>query len=121
MPLAESSFSKPSRSTKSRRTWSCSSVFQSIRTAPGMWPPSYAVVSSSTSANTTPGVWWFSSDQAAETSTFSRLIEVAPVIGVQCEFLLRTSESGCVPADDQVHLAPEAQAEGCVEQRRDQC
>ena len=29
-------FSKPALSTKSRTTWSCSSVFQSIRTAPGM-------------------------------------------------------------------------------------
>ena len=36
----DNSFENCWASTKSRLTWSCSSVFQSSRTAPAMWPPS---------------------------------------------------------------------------------
>src|SRR6185437_15117746 len=53
----------------------------SILTAPGMCPPSYAVVSSSTSTKTTPGDSRFFSAQSAETSAVSRLIDSLPWMG----------------------------------------
>src|SRR4051812_46066776 len=78
MPRSERSAENCSWLTKSRRTGSCRSFFQSILTAPGMCPPSYAVVSSSTSTKTTPGASRFFSAQSAETSAVSRLIDSLP-------------------------------------------
>src|SRR5919107_3432022 len=77
-PRSESSWENCSWLTKSRRTGSCRSCFQSSLIAPGMCPPSYAVVSSSTSTKTTPGVSRFFSAQSADTSAVSRLIGQLP-------------------------------------------
>ncbi len=74
MPLAESSFSKPSWSTKSRRTGSWRSLVQSILMALRMWFLSYAVVSSSTSTITTFGSSRCSWTQSASTRTSLRLM-----------------------------------------------
>src|SRR3984957_4390381 len=110
MPLSDSSASKPTLSTKSRRTGSCRSFFQSIFTALGMCPLSYALVSSSTSTMTVPGVLMCASTQSASTRTSDRLMSENP----PC-----TAASGgrTDPLDKQVHVATEAEVEGRVEER----
>src|SRR5207248_3373619 len=72
MPFVDSSFSNCSLLTKSRRTGSCRSCRQSMRTAPRMWFLSYAAVSSSTSTRTTFGSSRCASTQSASTSTLLR-------------------------------------------------
>src|SRR5690606_8067537 len=102
------------------------------------WPPSYAVVSSSTSANTTPGVSRFSSAHCVVTRTSSRLIErhslsssrvrwpVAFVVGADARAWTAAKSSGGAPRtrrhtlDQQVHLTAEAEVERRVEERGEQ-
>src|SRR5579884_1446109 len=74
MPRSESSFSKPAWSTKSRRTGSWRSFFQSIRIALRMWFLSYAEVSSSTSTTTTFGSSRWAWTHSASTRTSLRLM-----------------------------------------------
>src|SRR5215813_2907692 len=86
MPRDDSSASNWALLTKSRRTGSCRSRFQSSLTAPGMGAASYAVVSSSTSTKTMPPAPRFFSAQSADTSALSRLMSFSLLkIGVQAE------------------------------------
>src|SRR5262249_26468619 len=78
-------------------TGSCSSVFQLILTAPGMWPPSYAVVSSSTSTKTTWSASRFCSAQSAVTRADSRLMSVLSPRERVFGRVESTHGSGCTP------------------------
>src|ERR1700761_241565 len=111
MPRSESSVSKPTLSTKSRRTGSCRSFFQSILIALGMWPLSYALVSSSTSTMTVPGAPMWASTHSASTRTSERLMTEKPPCAARP--LLGRPDS----LDKQVHLAAEAEVEGRVQER----
>src|SRR5579875_4001360 len=117
MPRSDSRVSKPTLSTKSRRTGSCRSFFQSSLIAPGMCPLSYALVSSSTSTSTTPGSPECASTQSASTRTSERLMQ-KNLLGRsgRCFPLRRRPD----PADEQVHLVAQAEAEGRVDERGSQ-
>src|SRR6478752_5641601 len=78
MPFADRSSSNCSLLTKSRRTGSWRSFFQSRRTAPLMWFLSYAAVSSSTSTSTVLLSSSFDSTQSASTSAVALLIPGPP-------------------------------------------
>src|SRR6266699_1451015 len=118
MPRSDSSFSNPARSTKSLRTGSCRSFFQSIFTAPLMWPLSYALVSSSTSTRTRPGSSRWACTQSASTRTSERLMLDLLLVG----FLPVSGSlaSGRDTSDEQVQLAAQAEADGSVQERGDQ-
>src|SRR3954470_12533828 len=121
MPLPDSSFSNCSLLTKSRRTWSCRSCFQSMRTAPRMWFFSYAAVSSSTSTSTTFGSSRCCSTQSASTSTLllgiAVLLDCSGLAG-RCDVAGdRASEK---PGQSQVDLTAEAEVERRVEERGDE-
>src|SRR3954451_4862129 len=117
MPLDDSSFSNCSLLTKSRRTGSCRSCRQSMRTAPRMWFLSYAAVSSSTSTSTTFGSSRCASTQSASTSTL--------LLGICLLLCLYRFSSGDVTNDgppehtdqSKMDLATEAEVERRVEER----
>src|SRR3954470_2669076 len=116
MPLDDSSFSNCCLLTKSRRTGSCRSCRQSMRTAPRMWFLSYAAVSSSTSTRTTFGSSRCASTQSASTSTL--LLGICLLLWL---LLLRSGNvAGDRPAESagqsEVHLATEAEVERGVEE-----
>src|SRR5215469_1300326 len=111
MPRSDSSASNPALSTKSRRTGSCRSFFQSILTADGMWPLSYALVSSSTSTMTTPGSLMWDSTQSAPTRTSERLM-LETLLGCG-----QPSRGRPDSLDEKVHMAAEAEVERRVEER----
>src|SRR4051794_6510499 len=120
MPFDDSSFSNCSLLTKSRRTWSCRSCRQSMRTAPRMWFLSYAAVSSSTSTSTTLGSSRCASTQSASTRTL--------LLGICLLLYLCRFGSGDVTNDgppehtdqSKMDLATEAEVERSVEERRGQ-
>src|SRR4051812_7466568 len=120
MPLDDRSFSNCSLLTKSRRTWSCRSCRQSMRTAPRMWFLSYAAVSSSTSTSTTFGSSRCASTQSASTRTL--------LLGICLLLYLCRFGSGDVTNDgppehadqSKMDLATEAEVERRVEERRGQ-
>src|SRR6476661_1902401 len=111
---------------KSRRTPSCRSFRQSRRMAPSMWPPSYALVSSSTSTKTVLGALRFCSAQSAETRTSER----AMVFLSMCSYLCRVDRAvvldvklsgrGPEACDEWIDLAAETEPECGVEERREQ-
>src|SRR4051812_14157016 len=117
MPFDDSSFSNCSLLTKSRRTWSCRSCRQSMRTAPRMWFLSYAAVSSSTSTSTTLGSSRCASTQSASTRTL--------LLGICLLLYLCRFGSGDVTNDgppehtdqSKMDLATEAEVERSVEER----
>src|SRR4026208_947352 len=118
MPRDPSSCSNCSLLTKSRRTGSWRSCFQSILTAPLLWPLSYAVVSSSTSTRTTDGSSRCCSTQSASTSAAERLM-----VGLLWRWVVGGSgrvsggpEVSSVEAGrQQGHLIAEAPAEDSVQ------
>src|SRR5947209_3148657 len=124
MPLSDSSFSNCSLLTKSRRTGSCRSCRQSMRTAPRMWFFSYAAVSSSTSTSTTFGSSRCASTQSASTSTL--LLGICLLLCLLCSSRYlglrdvthdRPPEQ---PDQSKMNLAAEADVERGVEERRDE-
>src|SRR3954454_2221782 len=118
MPLADSSASNCALLTKSRRTWSCRSAFQSILMALRMWFLSYAVVSSSTSTRTTLGSSRWASTQSASTSASVRLMSCFLPKGRAWNKRSVRGRDGS--AQEQVHLAAEAVPERGVEERGDE-
>src|SRR5438445_9979975 len=94
-------------------TWCCSSLCQSIFTAPGMWPTSYNRMSSSDSTTRTVGSVRCSATQAVLTNTsgytysaimFSSLI----VAGLERDEAVRARGTG-------TDVAVEVEIEACIE------
>src|ERR1700756_4231873 len=117
MPRSDSSLENCCASTKSRLTGSCKSSRQSSLIAPAMWPPSYALVSSSTSTKTTFAASRLLSAQSAETRTSER------AMGDPFDFLLRGVQTGLRQTGGRpearhkrVELAAKADAEGRIQE-----
>src|SRR5271166_5316201 len=127
MPRSDSSFENCSASTKSRFTGSCRSLRQSSLTAPAMCPLSYALVSSSTSTKTVLGASRLLSAQSAVTRTSERVMNFLSVACQNPESRIQKSgrsgdgrRSPAEPGHRRVQLAPQADAERRVEERRDE-